>query len=99
MPVHVYLQACVGWGVRAAQAGLLHHGQDIADPVGQLCRIIDPAQHHPIQPHGMSRLGDAGRDYKQEWFPGVSQCILGPNVDDLQAGAVGRRAVPGLRAG
>ena len=52
MPLHVYLGACVGWDVRPAQARLLHHGQDIADPVGELCLVIDPAQYYTIQPHG-----------------------------------------------
>src|SRR5262245_54329434 len=51
MPLHVYLGAGVGWHVRPAQACLLHHRQDIADPVGELCLVIDPAQHYPIQPH------------------------------------------------
>src|SRR5205807_2411097 len=40
------------WDVWPAQAGLLHDGQDVADPVGELCRVIDPAQHYPIQAHG-----------------------------------------------
>src|SRR5262245_65862701 len=52
MPLHVYLRACVGWDVRPAQTRLLHHGQDVADPGGKLCLVIDPAQHHSIQPHG-----------------------------------------------
>src|SRR5262245_33010808 len=30
----------------------LHHGQDVADPGGKLCLVIDPAQHYAIQPHG-----------------------------------------------
>ena len=50
MPLHVYLRACVGWDVRPAQAGLLHNGQDVADPIGEFCLVIDPAQHHSIQP-------------------------------------------------
>src|SRR5882672_4407941 len=52
MLLHVYLRACAGWSARPAQARLLHDGQDVADPVGELCLVIDPAQHHAIQPHG-----------------------------------------------
>ena len=42
----------MSWGVRPAQTRLLHHGQDVADPVGEFCFVIDPAQHYAIQAYG-----------------------------------------------
>jgi hypothetical protein len=34
--------------IRAAQARLLHDGQDIANPLGEFLIVMDPAQHHTI---------------------------------------------------
>jgi hypothetical protein len=48
MPLHVYLRAGVGWDVRPAQTRLLHDGQNVADPIGELCLVIDPAQHRSM---------------------------------------------------
>src|SRR5215471_16861627 len=41
-----------GWDVWPAQARLFHDGQDVADPVGEFCLVIDPAQHYSVQSHG-----------------------------------------------